>query len=552
MSDVRGNIPMLTWQGHWPDCLSDSLWLDQLSALALPAFLKRCRWYGGKARHIDTLQISEQIIVPTSAVDAVIIIISVLFHDGKADKYCLPLTYSATEPEEKGLIAKLTTAAGEGFLIDALYYEPFRKALYAATVANTTLPANGGTLNFTRSKTLTHYPATATQTRVLQADQSNSALVIDDAFFLKIYRKVDYDLNPDLAITRFLTEETPFRHIPTYAGGIILHTTGKPIMVLGMMQKLVPNEGDAWPLMLAFMAESFEKMVEKGIVEQPAPTLSNALYHPYATLPELLQQSIRQRTADNLYLLGQRTAEMHQALAMGKDPAFSPEDFDQAYRQSFLQSLTQLVDKRLQLAKQTRETLPPALQDQVNYFVSHCDTIRHYFDQVSTLTTDAKRTRIHGDFHLGQVLFTGDNFIILDFEGEPESSLATRKIKHSPLKDVAGMVRSFHYALYATIVFNDRFQSIKEKVTDDWRLAMLKAITGSYLHGYFETLGNHPILPTSAADVKLLLDLHMLEKAIYELGYELNGRPDWATIPLKGIQYIVEGLSADEKTDTNA
>lgn len=552
MSNVRENIATLTYQGRWPACLSDSQWLDQLSTLALPAFLKRCRWYGGKARQLDTLQISEQITIPTSGADVVIIIVSVLFHDGKADKYCLPLTMSSAEPEEKGLIARLITATGEGFLIDALYYAPFREALYAAIVANTTLPASGGTLHLSRSKTLTQYPATATTTSVLQADQSNSALVIDDAFFLKIYRKVDYDLNPDLAITRFLTEETPFRHIPTYAGGIILHTTGKPIMVLGMMQRLVPNEGDAWPLMLAFMAESFEKMVEKGIVDKPAPMLSSALYHPYVTLPALLKQSIRQRTADNLYLLGQRTAEMHQALAMGQDQAFSPEKFDQAYCKSFREHLIQLVDKRLQLAKQTRDTLPPALQQQVNYFVSHSDTIRDYFEQVNTLKTDAKRTRIHGDFHLGQVLFTGDNFIMLDFEGEPESSLAARKIKHSPLKDVAGMIRSFHYALYATIVFNDHFQSIKEKVTDDWRLAMFKAISGSYLHGYFETLGNHPILPTNPADVKLLLDLHTLEKAIYELGYELNGRPDWATIPLKGIEYIVEGLSADEKINTNA
>lgn len=543
MAATRATIPDLTWQGPWPDCFNDAEWLQQLTEQVLPDYLKLCRWYGGKARVIDDLTLQEIIPLATAASPAFILVLSVLFHDGKSDQYFLPLTYTTDTPEQdQALIAYLTTQAGSGYLIDAIYAPAFRSALYRGIMRNQIVDEGEGELRLTRSKALTQAPAEATTTRVLNADQSNSALIIDEAFFLKLYRKVDYELNPDLEVTRYLTEETTFTHIPTYAGGIELHTDNHPVMVLGMMQEMIKNRGDAWPLMLDLIAESFQKMADQGLVNQPAPLLPDRLYHRYDELPELLRNSLPQRVADNLYLLGQRSAEMHLALARGKDEAFKPVPFDDAYRMSFFDSLEQLVNKRLRLVKSTFEDLSPALQEQVSYFIDHRNTILQCFRQFKSLRTTALRTRIHGDFHLGQVLFTGDNFIILDFEGEPESSLTARKIKHSPLKDIAGMVRSFHYALYSTIVFNDRFQAIKDQVSDSWRLSIYLAITGIYLHGYFATMGDHPVLPESEKKIKQLLYLHTLEKAVYELGYELNGRPDWAIIPLKGIQYIVEGL----------
>lgn len=549
MAATRATIPNLNYKGHWPDCFNDTDWLHQLTDTLLPQYLTICRWYGGKARVIDDLTLQEVIPMETADQRAYFLVLSILFHDGKADQYFLPITWSTQEAEQpKAIIANMTTATGKGQLIDAIYCPAFRSALYAAIIADTTIDEGEGELHLSKSKTLINAPAAATTTRVLNADQSNSALIIDDAYFLKLYRKVDYELNPDLEITRFLTEETPFRHIPTYAGGIELHTENHPIMVLGMMQEMVQNQGDAWPLMLDLIEGSFEKMVAKGIVDQPAPSLPDRLYHRYEDLPEVLRSSISERVASNLYLLGQRSAEMHQALAMGKDDAFKPVPFDDAYCATFFDSLEQLVNKRLRLVKSTYEELSPALQEEVSYFMDHRNTILNCFRQFKTLKTGALRTRIHGDFHLGQVLFTGDNFIILDFEGEPESTLTARKIKHSPLKDIAGMVRSFHYALYSTIVFNDRFQSIKDKVTDEWRVAIYLAITGMYLHGYFATMGDHPALPETEEKIKQLLYLHTLEKAVYELGYELNGRPDWAIIPLKGIQYIVEDLEGTSTT----
>lgn len=548
MAATRTTIPNLTWKGPWPDCFNDSNWLQLLTEEVLPDYLTTCRWYGGKARVIDDLMLQEIIPMPTTDHSALFLVLSILFHDGKSDQYFLPVTWISAPPEnEKAVIAHMTTHAGEGYLIDAIYAPAFRMALYQGIMSDQTIDEGEGELRLSKSKALAHAPDAATNTRVLNADQSNSALIIDDAFFLKLYRKVDYELNPDLEITRFLTEETPFRHIPTYAGGIELHTDNHPVMVLGMMQEMVNNQGDAWPFILNLLEESFDGMVSKGVVSQPAPTLPDRLYHRYVDLPDLLRDSLPQHVADNLYLLGQRSAEMHQALAMGKNDAFKPIPFDDAYRMSFFDALEQLVSKRLRLLKSTYEDLPAALQEQVSYFMEHRNTILSCFRQFKSLKTHALRTRIHGDFHLGQVLYTGDNFIILDFEGEPESTLTARKIKHSPLKDIAGMVRSFHYALYATIVFNARFQSIKDEVSDGWRQAIYLAIKGIYLHGYFETLGDHPILPETETEIRALLDLHTLEKAVYELGYELNGRPDWAIIPLKGIQYIVDGLEATTK-----
>lgn len=545
MTNTGKHIPEVNSKQPWPACMhEDHLW-HTLSEKILPHYLITCRWYGGKARTIDDLTLQEVLTIPTTADTFFLLIINLLFNDGKSALYQLPIGFTQNPPETThAVIAHCNTPAGAGYLIDAIYADAFRKALYANIINSSAITDGNARLAFEKSSKLSTASPQAHTTRVLNADQSNTAIIIDDKYFLKLYRKVDYELNPDLEITRFLTESTPFHHIPTYAGGFTLYTEGHPMMVLGMMQEMIPNKGDAWQQMLELLETMFLEMVHKNLIQNDPPPWSSQLHTSFQALPSLLQECIGEKTASHLYLLGQRSAEMHMALAMGTSEAFKPVPFDEAYRLSFFDTLEQLVQKRLRLVNKTYEDLSSSLQAEVAFFIDHRITILNYFRKIKTLKTDGLRTRIHGDFHLGQVLFTGDDYIILDFEGEPESTVSARKIKHSPLKDLAGMVRSFHYALYATVVFNEKFQSIKDQVSEAWRQSIYKAITGIYLHGYFTTLNHHPVLPGEEDNLRLLLDLHTLEKAVYELGYELNGRPDWAIIPLRGIQYIVQHIES--------
>ena len=163
----------------------------------------------------------------------------------------------------------------------------------------------------------------------------------------------------------------------------------------------------------------------------------------------------------------------------------------------------------------------------------------HFFEKIASNDLKSSRIRIHGDYHLGQVIFTGTDYLIIDFEGEPESSITDRKIKHSPLKDVAGMIRSFHYAVCAKLYFSDETKNIDplrlQKAADRW----YKLITDAYVDSYMQTMGDISAIFGNRTELNFLLQLHLLEKAVYELGYELNGRPDWIRIPLKGIQQVL-------------
>ena len=205
--------------------------------------------------------------------------------------------------------------------------------------------------------------------------------------------------------------------------------------------------------------------------------------------------------------------------------------------------MNRLVAKRVELLESNFSKLDKPTQELANHFLEQKSAILEFFSSIKTKSLKSLRTRIHGDYHLGQVLYNGSDFIILDFEGEPESSVRERKIKHSPLKDVAGMLRSFHYAVSAKVFFNTSRITSENKLLADGE-EWLKKISEAYLSAYFKKMDNSELLETNNEEKQFLLKLHLLEKAIYELGYELNSRPDWVKIPLKGIESVLKEIIA--------
>jgi maltokinase len=250
--------------------------------------------------------------------------------------------------------------------------------------------------------------------------------------------------------------------------------------------------------------------------------------------------SIHDAVFEKVELLGKRTAEMHLALLSGKkNKNFKPESFDAGYIKFLQNHLNNLLNKRITLLKENYSRLDDNAKQLADDFISSEHTIRHFFDKISRNELKSSRIRIHGDYHLGQVLFTGSDYLVIDFEGEPESSITDRKIKHSPLKDVAGMIRSFHYAVCAKLYFASETKGVNplrlQKAADRW----YKLITDAYLDAYMQTMGDISAIFGNRTELNFLLQLHLLEKSVYELGYELNGRPDWIRIPLKGIQHVL-------------
>jgi maltose alpha-D-glucosyltransferase/alpha-amylase len=279
-----------------------------------------------------------------------------------------------------------------------------------------------------------------------------------------------------------------------------------------------------------------EELKEVPKVQDLLTCLSGAEENP--ALKELLGGIYPEMIA----LLGQRTGELHLSLYSIKgDPEFSPEPFSQHYQRSIFQSMRSTVRQAFSLLRKAAGKLPEELKSQASEALKSEDRIIQRFSRVMSKKISAMKIRIHGDFHLGQVLYTGKDFMIIDFEGEPARALGERRLRRSPLRDVAGMIRSFHYAAYAALLKYPGLRPEDRAYLEPWIEALYHYLGGIFLCSYLKTVGKAAFLPTDPEEFKILFESFLLEKAVYELGYELNNRPDWVVIPLKGINYILKG-----------
>ncbi len=513
----------------WPDFPRDSHAAEQLEKNILPAYVRSCRWFAGKARRIIAVCLDSLLTLSapagTHAPGSVfhLMILKAKYKTGKLEQYLLPLSLVQANPADeinlKGIIGSVRMDDKDMLLIDAIYDEAFRKALFHHVFHSSKIKQSNGSLFFVKGKAF--HDADFTEdisSRVLDADQSNSSLIFGEKYFMKIYRKLFRETNPDVEVVSFLTEKAGYSHIPAFAGTFGWKKAYSPPITFGMMQEKVESIKDAWSLAGDYLNEYIFGVVEGN-------------------------RQINQFVLDQVSLLATRTAEMHLGLGCdADDPAFAPEPFTDEYRDWLFAHFESLLKRRLLLAKENMHALDEKGKTLAEYFVQQAEVIRRFFAKIKSETVTSLRTRIHGDYHLGQVLYNGSDYIILDFEGEPESSISDRKIKHSPLKDVAGMLRSFHYAVSAKLYFSAETKDVADEVIENAAQHWYKMISETYLRQYFDTMGSATLIASDKSEQAFLLQMHLLEKAIYELGYEFNGRPSWVKIPLKGIEQVLKEL----------
>ncbi len=526
-------------QKAWPECFESGELVPLLQQESLPAYFKKCRWFAGKARKLKDVRIKEAVRFTFSSRLAYILVVDAYYRTGKLEQYLLPITYTETAPEEaeRAVICSYNT----GFIVDAVFDEAFRRELFAAFAQNRKIKEGEYELVFERGGAFEDIDIAALGSRVLNFDQSNTSLFFGERYFFKFYRKLFRLTNPELEVVRYLSEKTAFRHIPVYAASISLRKGRSAEITLGIMQQRVSSEGDAWGL----FQDLLTRFIDENGIGQLHELKQEVRYLELADLEAnsaLAARVLDQKAFDWAALLGRRTAEMHNALGQSTtNKAFQPVAYDAEYKSWLSVHFDKLLEKRQQLLADVMQQLAPEAKVLAKAFKDQIDLIREHFESIQHWEPESKRTRIHGDYHLGQVLHEGGDYIILDFEGEPESSISDRKIKHSPLKDVAGMLRSFHYAAYVALYFGPRGAHIRQQYPQAEQLAesWFQLIASVYLKAYFDTLNRQHLGLTSDAECAQLLRLHLLEKAVYEFGYELNGRPDWVIIPLKGIQQIL-------------
>lgn len=524
---------------------------EKLEAV-LPDFLMQCRWFGGKARRIKSVEIERVIAIGHEGDAGCLLLLRVDYVDGEPDLYSLPVMYAPEEETaellhrlpSQALITRLRASGGSGLLYDAVYDTRFCEALLQHMLKRRSLAVDGA--EFTGSS-LRNLRGAARGSQpldpsLMKVEQSNTSVVYGDRFMLKLFRRLDEGINPDLEVLRYLTEHSDFRNVPSLAGYLELRPRRGDPLTLGVLQTFVPNEGDAWSFTRDILNRYCQEVATHPDSLDPGVPTSNLLDLSEREPEGHLSESIGffWHTA---MLLGKRTGELHVALASERDdPAFAPEGFNPFNTRSFFQSVRNQVTGVMKLLRREARRLPEGIRPLAKEVLDLEPVIRKRAEAILRIKLRSRRIRTHGDFHLGQVLYTGTDFVIIDFEGEPARSIGERRIKRSPLRDVAGMIRSFQYAASSIRMEQVARGGMREEDRvriDPWLRAWELWVCAAFLKGYRQAAADGDFLPESDEEFQVLLDTFMLEKAVYELDYELNNRPDWAGIPLAGILQVI-------------
>ena len=543
-AQTLAELPEVRISGGWESALVGSAKEDLESLLV--DYIPGRRWFAGKARRIKSATIADLVGVPGADGNSYLAFVSISYADGDPDTYLLPLAQASAaeaphilERWPHAAIAWMREGDSRTLLYDALGPPNFAEALLGAIARRRRATGGSGTLvgATTRAFTRLRGPESVRlEAQLSVAEQSNNSVIFGERLMLKVFRRVEEGVNPELEVGRFLTEKTSFSQISPLAGSLeYRRARGEPTSI-AILQAYVPNQGDAWQHTLNTLGHFFSGPELQ--TAEPPPTPRSVVAGSKLEPGEVAVRTIG-NYLDSARLLGRRTAELHAALASDpEDAAFAPEHISPLDQRSIYQSISGLSMRSTDLLRTQLNRLPAGVREQGKQVLDLepriASALRGFLSR-RLLTT---RIRVHGDYHLGQVLYTGHDFVIIDFEGEPTRSLYERRLKRLAMRDVAGMLRSFSYAGHAAL---RNVQSPAGNVhhLEEWARFWIDSVSAVFLKSYLAAAGSASFVPQAADDLEVQVTTMLLEKALYELRYELNLRPDWVGIPLRGIIDLV-------------
>ncbi len=543
--------PEISVERRWEHVLKGKP-LERLAETILPEYLKKCRWFGGKGRIINTITLTDRL--PISGADETffLLLLEIAYTEGGTEVVLLPIHYAVQDSAQHilkespgAVIARLRVGDVEGILYDGVYNRRFREALFETIARGKRVRVEGGELVGRRAGMFRRllagaYPPAASQ--IIRAEQSNTSILFDNSYFFKLYRRAEEGTRPEEEIGRFLTETVHFEGVAPFVGALEYRRSAAGTVTIAILQWYIPSHGDAWTFTLDEVTRYFDRVLsKKGEFPEVPPLPPTLLDIDLAAVPHPLQELIGAFYLEMVALLGQRTGELHLALASRpEEPDFSPEPFSTLHQRSMYQTMRSLTRKVMNQLKRNLGRLSPDMRSEAEWVLAAEPEILQRQGRFLDKKLSAMKIRIHGDYHLGQVLFTGKDFVMIDFEGEPARAMSERRIKRSPLQDVAGMIRSFCYAAHAALMQLAPVRAEDVPHLEPWAGAWYRCCAGIFLHSYLQTVAGAPFMPKEREEVELMLNAFMLDKALYELGYELENRPEWVMIPLRGIRRILE------------
>ncbi len=553
-----GGLPRIRLRKGFP-------WWESLPAMRgtshleqVITYLQGCRWFQSKARIISGLELVETVLLKQGGTEFPVFFLKVTYPEGDPEIYQIPLAFLTGSDAAQlftesphAVIACLSIGDEEGFLCDAVHDRKFREALLAFILGRRQLHGEkGGILGAGHAAVFRHESAAVPEhlpSELFNSEQTNSTLIYGSRHVLKLFRKVEPGINPEAEISRFLTEKALFPHAPPFQAVVELRKAGDQPYTLALLHGYMKNKGNAWQLSRRLLARYFERILSRpDDLASPPNHPPGLLEGSQCAVPEIIVELMGGFHLKMAGLLGQRTAELHLAFAAGEDdPVWRMEKYSTTYQRSLYQSQRTQARRTLQLLAREREKLSGEDQKLADGVLAAEEEIIARLKLIVGHRIAAMKTRTHGDFHLGQVLFTGNDFAIIDFEGEPARSLSERRLKQSPLRDVAGMIRSFHYVAHTALAHQVAGRPTDLPLLEPWAEACYHHVGCRFLKGYLDRISGTSLVPSDRRDLETLLRAFILDKALYELAYELNNRPDWVALPLKGIEGILRECRVD-------
>jgi len=532
------------WEG-----LMEGSGLRQLESNILPRYLQKVKWFTGKDRSLFQVTITDFIKVSFDGRPAFWLLLEIAEQNGTSGLYQLPVLFINNEQADKiaatfpeALIARVRSEEGEGALVDAFFVPEWQLDLFYRMAGHKSVTATGRRIEFTGNTVVkTSQEKGAAVPRIHAADLFNISITYNGSYFLKMYRKVDIVTNPDLETTRFLTKEAAFEYIPAFIGDIQWKSKKGPI-VLGLMQEMIENHGDGY----CYFQERIHNYIERLLADGKDPLMweqrQGTLMAPvsFEVLPQDLQTLLGGPAAAQARLIGIRTAQLHVALAsVTENKDYRPEAFSLHYQRSLFSSLQSLVRETYQNLSRNKTRLPADMQANTERITAYRPRLLAIFKRIYAKKLDALKIRIHGNYNLGQVLLTGKDLAISDYSGDPALSYSERRLKRSPLIDLASMVLSFHAAAFEGFMNDPQLQEADRIALQPFAALWAHYMSGFFIDAYMAGVKGTHLLPAAAGDLEMMWQNYLLQRSIQAFNEALRNDPARLIIPLTLIRNIL-------------
>jgi maltose alpha-D-glucosyltransferase/alpha-amylase len=552
--DQSEELPRLDLKA-WEDLMKGES-REQLEKTILLSYLNNRKWFKGRGRKVYEITIPKYITIPVEQQQAFLLFINVSYESGLPETYQLALTSIADEQAQRiqvscpeAIIARMRMNGNDFLLCDALYTAAMQEFLIRKLGEGEDIQLQEDTMRFNAKEMVSSYLKDHQPiARMHNGDENNTSITYDNKFFLKIYRKLDKSVHPDAELSRYLSDDAGFAHVPGFLGSIELNAD-KEQMTLGMMQVMIENHGNGESYMherinnyieriLAANRESLDPLEKAGTAVDPVG---------FDELPESLQTLLGNRVAEQARLIGIRTAELHLALANAPGKDFRPEEYSLHYQRSLFSSMQALIRETYQNLEKNFHNFPEETKREARLIADKRDELLTMARRIYKKKLDIVKIRTHGTFTLKKLLMTGRDIVIQDFGGKPMRSYSVRRLKRSPLRDVAEMIISFHYTAYEGFFSSTHIPKEAHRELLPFAELWAHYMSGFFTKAYFEKVEGSALIPKDKQDLEVVLHTFLMEKSLTHFNQDVETRAEWATVPLHMIESVL-GIKRMERS----